>query len=82
MKAFDRIKETVEDPKFIQGVQIAVVAGATAITVGLAVYAKGFQHGWCRGLIDIDSGFRQADPEAYAKLLDKANALVQAGIIH
>lgn len=82
MKAFDKIKETVEDPKFIQGVQTgAFIVGSTAI-LAIGVYSFGYLKGAGNACACIDKGFKAADPEAYAKLLEKTNALVKAGVIH
>ncbi len=76
MKAFDKIRETVEDPKFINGVQTgAFVVGSTAL-LAIGVYSYGYLKGAGNVCAYIDKGFKAADPEAYAK------ALAKAGLIH
>lgn len=81
MKAFDKIMETVVDPKFIRGAQTVLVVGATAITAGIVVYVKGYIKGSVDACACVDAGFRAADPEAYKKLVEKANTLIEAGVI-
>lgn len=82
MKMFNKVKETVEDPKFIQGAKTALSVGTIVVTTGIIVYAKGYFKGGMDALSAIDYGFKKADPEAYGKLLEKTKALVESGVIH
>ena len=82
MKMFNEVKETVNGLDFMQkiGTGLIVVSGISLLALG--VYCKGYVNGAVTALDCVDYGFKKADPEAYAKLVKKANALVESGVIH
>ena len=81
MKMFNKVKETVNELDFMQKVITGLIVVSGISLLALGVYCKGYANGAVNALNGIDYGFKVADPEAYRKLLEKTNALIEAGVI-